>query len=584
MPNVYENVKSISTCKEQINNLAGLAVSKYFYSNNGPPPEPVPDTLRLLLAESDGLYKPLLSSVIESIENNTPIAETCPVAEVVRLAEVAEKHNMPGYQWERLTVETVRSIAQIWLARGMVDKNPQVISQAYAILNGDLTHLTDLTDLTGLTTFNKISHGFNANLTLFNAASELASSDKKRFQGNLLGEIRRYVAENEGSFTTAELDRWLGITHPADKNIRRQACFLLLKNKEIRKDKRIIGKYFIVKKEINLINIIQTEITPFNINLPLGLDKLVRVPKKSIIIIAGTFNAGKTTLALEILKANIYQPYPLYYLMSEMGPSEYKSRVLATHNDLHEWNNRVCAADMTTGFEGAIMHHNPDGLTVIDYLEEIDGEYYRISSDIRGIYDALKTGVAIVSLQKHTRAEVGRGGEATAEKARLYLTMDVLIQKPRCVITAIKIIKAKDYLLENPNGKEIHVEIRAGTQIKVISDWMYCNQKQREQYIKRYQHMEDKGYPEMPDGENELAYRVVLEDGSMGNILKKDVDRWQENMPDINVPGYLAWLERKTKDDEIRLTKKSWFPTIASMLAKKQNQKDQEKNEPWQQT
>lgn len=581
MQNNDNTVKTLNDCKSEINSLAGLAIAKCFYSNNGPPPAPVSDSLRMLLPESDQKYRPLVSTIINAIETGSKIAEVCPVSEAVNLAEVAEKHNLPGYTWERFVVDTIRIIAETWLARGMMDRNPQVISQAYSILNGDLTHLTHLTDLNDLTSFNNFLRSFNANLTLFNATSDLAQSDKKRFNGNLLGEIRQYVSDNEGSFTVKDLDTWLGIHHQADKNIRRQACFLLLRERKIRKDKRVTGKYHILRDDINFIDLNNTETSHFPISLPLGLDGMVNIPTKSIIVIAGTSNAGKTALAMEFLKNNIQQQYPLFYLMSEMGPSEYKNRVEKTHPDIKTWNQRVAAADICTGFDGVIMHHNQDGFTVVDFLEDVGGEYYKIASDIRGIYDALSEGVALICLQKKTASDYGRGGEATTEKARLYLTIDVLHHQPRCTISAIKIIKAKDYNGDNPNGKEIHVKITAGAKIEAISGWMYCNQKQREQYVKQYQHMLDKGFETMPSGEKKLNYRMTLEDGTHGNILQKDVDKWQENMPDIDVKSLLQWLERKTKDGDFMLTRKSWFMQVAGILSKKQKQKAEENEAPF---
>jgi len=46
----------------------------------------------------------------------------------------------------------------------------------------------------------------------------------------------------------------------------------------------------------------------------------------------------------------------------------------------------------------------------------VDGEYFRIASDIRTIYDSLKDGVAVVAIQKHSEARVGRGGKGQQRK------------------------------------------------------------------------------------------------------------------------------------------------------------------------
>ena len=108
----------------------------------------------------------------------------------------------------------------------------------------------------------------------------------------------------------------------------------------------------------------------------------------------------------------------------------------------------------------------------MDYLEDVNGEYYKIASGIREIYDALEGGIAVVALQKAGNQTFGRGGEATSEKARLYLTLDKMAESERGVICALKIVKAKDYPGPNPNGKEVHVKItRQG--IVLLNKWQW---------------------------------------------------------------------------------------------------------------
>jgi hypothetical protein len=322
-----------------------------------------------------------------------------------------------------------------------------------------------------------------------NECQHVNAPKKNSFQGNLAVEIQEWVEESRGSFTVAEIDREFGLTSRKDKQ-RRSTILRRLKDKDIIiKDRRRAGVWHIVNAQIDFIDLEAVDEAPFKLSLPLGLSQIVTIPPKGIVCLAGSPNSGKTCLALNILRANMGE-HSLLYLMSEMGSSEYKQRIQAFGDELTVWNRDIKAASLSSGFDGAIKHHNPHGITVVDFLEEIDGEYYRIASDIRAIYDALGDGVAVVMLQKNTNALYGRGGQATSEKARLYLTLDTLLHRPGFTISSLRIGKAKAYPGANPNGRERHFKIIRGHRIEPVSDWMYCNEKQRAAWITAYQNDE----------------------------------------------------------------------------------------------
>ena len=332
--------------------------------------------------------------------------------------------------------------------------------------------------------------------TVLNESQQSSTSSQRnqqgngsRFEGNLTAEIREWLKDSTGSFTVADIDREFGLTTRQDKQ-RRSTALKEIKNKNyIIRDRRVAGRWHIVNTELNFIDLEAEDESPFKLSLPLDLSQIVTIPPKSIIVLAGSPNSGKTCLALNTLRANMGE-HRLLYLMSEMGGSEYKQRVLAFGDDLGLWKEYVKAAPLSSGFDGAIKHHNPNGITIIDFLEEIEGEYYRISSDIRAIYDSLGDGVAIICLQKKSNALFGRGGEATTEKARLYVTLDTLSHQPGSTIASLRIGKAKSYPGSNPNNKERHFRIIRGHQIKPLSSWMYCHEQDRAAWVTKYQHDE----------------------------------------------------------------------------------------------
>jgi hypothetical protein len=391
-----------------------------------------------------------------------------------------------------------------------------------------------------------------------------------RFVGNLTEEITAYIQDMIGTFSDADIDHQFGLTHRRDKQARSAILKKLYKKNLIKKDLRVAGKWHILSTEAEWVDLLNTPDNYFPLQLPLGLADMVNIPPKSIIVIAGSSNAGKTALAMKLLHDNLTAPFQRLYLMSEMGPSEYRQRVARMTDDLPTWGKCVRAASVTAGFAGLITHHNPDGMTIVDYLEEVEGEYYRIASDIRSIYDSLAGGIAVVCLQKHSRARVGRGGEGTTEKARLYLTIDTLVNSEDATISAIKVIKAKDYPDMNPNGKEVHVAIgRQGTTLVPITRWHYANEVQREAAIKGYERQIEQGKPIIPKTDKEPALEFQTDAGRIVRITEKQVLKWQDEYDKVDVAEVLGKMAVDSYDSPF-LKDKGYFFQIGNTLARKQ--------------
>ena len=164
---------------------------------------------------------------------------------------------------------------------------------------------------------------------------------------------------------------------------------------------------------------------------------------------------------------------------------------------------------------------------------------------------------------------MGRGGEGTTEKARLYLTMDTMVNSPEATIVAIKIIKAKDYPGANPNGKEIHVKIEnKGATITPISEWMYCNEVQREQYTRKYEQKVQYGSKFEETTHKESALEMMTKAGRIVRVLEKDLNRWQEHFSGIDVVAEVGRIAADSYKNQF-LDDKGYFHQIAGILRKK---------------
>ena len=299
--------------------------------------------------------------------------------------------------------------------------------------------------------------------------------------------IDEWLKISTGYFTVDQLDREFGLTTRNEKKQRSKILCGYIKKEIISSDRRIRGRYNILDHNIEWIDPQKEESKPFSLKLPFDLHEKVAVFPKSIIVLAGSTNAGKTALILNTLRLNMSQSYDKVYLMSEMGGAEYRDRILKFEDDPILWKEKIKAASKSYGFNGIIQHYNPNGLTCIDYLEEVEGEYFKMASNIRDIYDSLNQGVAVIAIQKKESSKFARGGEATAEKARLYLSIDYLCTCPGSIACSLQIVKAKQSVGEQMQNKELHFKIFQGSKITPLSDWMLSSQVDRGKCAKDYE-------------------------------------------------------------------------------------------------
>ena len=303
---------------------------------------------------------------------------------------------------------------------------------------------------------------------------------------NLTAHIQLFIEDSTGCFTTRQIDDEFGLKTRKEKNARSWALNKMARKDLITKDRAVAGKWHIIDSKVEWVDLDAPAEETFPVILPFDLHNKIIIPPKAIIILAGSTNAGKTAFILNTLRMNRQQKYKKVYLMSEMGSGEYISRIRGFGEPLENWKS-IKAASKSYDFNGTVKHHNPNGLTCIDYLEEIQGEYFKIASSIRDIYDAMGDGVAIIAIQKKSDQAVACGGEGTMEKSRLYMTLDHLCTKEHSIVCAMTITKLKAFKNKNLQNHELHFEITRGAQISTIMDWTPCHKVDRDRAKIAYQ-------------------------------------------------------------------------------------------------
>jgi hypothetical protein len=217
------------------------------------------------------------------------------------------------------------------------------------------------------------------------------------------------------------------------------------------------GLYRYINGQIDEIDFLNADTTPFPIKFPLGVHELVSIYRKSLIVIAGLPNAGKTAYCLNTAWKN-KDDFKIDYFSSEMGAAELQVRLKKFNHPLNDWS-KVRFVAKSGDFASAV---NPNGFNIIDYLE-VSKDFYEIGGLLTDIFNALNEGIAIAAIQKPPGRDTGVGGARTLDKARLYMAIEPGI---------LKIVKGKLWRQENinPNGLMIHWTLAGGANFRVLPD------------------------------------------------------------------------------------------------------------------
>ncbi len=285
--------------------------------------------------------------------------------------------------------------------------------------------------------------------------------------------IKRWVAGTVGWFTVAQVNDGVGI-NPKGPNRGNRDVILsrLVAAGTLKRHPSQHGIYRLVDNKAPVLDWKDADPNKvLDITWPFGLEQYVKFFRKNIAVVAGAPDSGKTAFMLDFCIKNMNK-YPTIYFSSEMGAEEFRSRVVKTGVDINDWTAEV--RERSANFEDAV---DPDAINIIDYLE-ITQDFSDVGTVIRGIYDRLKDGIAVIALQKkrdttfnkqRVEYDLGRGAEFSLEKARLYLAMDTYTSDTERG-HVIRIVKAKNRVNSaiNPVGIKWKFRLLDGCQFTNI--------------------------------------------------------------------------------------------------------------------
>lgn len=178
----------------------------------------------------------------------------------------------------------------------------------------------------------------------------------------------------------------------------------------------------------------------FDIKYPFGLENYVKTPRRSLVIVGGVPQSGKTAYAHNLFRLNFNHCNTILW-DTENSDAELHDR-LSKHVNYMEWPSENIRS-RSSNFED-VIGQEPDALHIIDYLDVPDNAW-EIKSKLRAYRDSLKGGVAVIVLQKPPGRDLPYGKEPTRWLPRLVIAMEPGL---------LKIVKGKSWVRVdvNPDG------------------------------------------------------------------------------------------------------------------------------------
>lgn len=294
---------------------------------------------------------------------------------------------------------------------------------------------------------------------------ESAVKRAKNRERSISAEVREWVLTTRGNFVTTDVHRELQLTTRDHMKATTMALSRLCEgpNPLIERYGNKRGCYRRIEAGAELVNFLTAPTGEFPVAWPLDLGDMCVVYPGNIIIVAGSKGSGKTAFLLNVARLNM-DKHEICYLNSEMGDTEFRKRLEFFDMPLTDW--KIKAFHRHADFQDLI-----DGsrkIYIIDFLEVTD-EFWKIAETIRQIHEKLKDGIAVIGLQKADGKKVGRGGDFSREKARLYVSLDYV---PEFKSNRIEIVDAKAWRTDiNPRGMVRRYKLVRGCKFHPLTFW-----------------------------------------------------------------------------------------------------------------
>lgn len=290
---------------------------------------------------------------------------------------------------------------------------------------------------------------------------EVIQAHSKKRTGGLAEEVRKFVLSTDGlQICLQDIYTCLQVSTRDDK---KNVSIILKRLSEqglIEKTGDKFGKYRVVSQDSGDMNWKDVDDSVLDVCFPLNFEQIVETIPKSLTVIAGKSNSGKTAFLLNFawLNSNAYADR-IWYFSSELNEPRLKKRLKLFGYPLKDWDH----VHFRPPGHFYLDHLRPDDINIIDYLE-IYKDFYEIGGKLNDIFRKLNKGIALIAIQKNMDTDYGLGGQRGIEKADLYIAMDG---------GRVRIIKGKNWVndYQNPDGMSLDFKIVKGSKFIMTGEW-----------------------------------------------------------------------------------------------------------------
>jgi len=239
--------------------------------------------------------------------------------------------------------------------------------------------------------------------------------------------IEEWISLVDGKFNVRDIWHEVGIETPENKTHLR-VILGRLQTKGIISANGGGGKYRKLDTELQVVDWQKADPNKvLDLKFPFGEHNFAKIYPKSIIIVAGSKNAGKTAYLYNFIKLNM-DKFVIDLFNSETSPEQMKERFAPLDIPVPA---PFAAYQRYDNFADVI---NPDHISVIDYLD-LNSEVYLVGAEIDALFRKTRTAVIIAlqkppptvtivkGIKKLIERDLAYGGGFSAKRAVLYITM-----------------------------------------------------------------------------------------------------------------------------------------------------------------
>ena len=279
---------------------------------------------------------------------------------------------------------------------------------------------------------------------------------------NIAKRIREYTEVTEGNVEVTRLYKDLGLVTTGNKKAALMALGRMVKEGYIAKIKP--GYYRVMEKDAIRLKLSDAGKIggEWDIRYPFDLEKYFVSYHKTVVVVSGEPDAGKTAILLNIAAMNMPLA-PIFYWTSEMGLPELYSRAENFEDfNAEVWDERIVFSERSENFADVVALY-PDAIHIIDNLEMSGDDFKNAGGLIDLIWKALDKGIAFIGIHMDPGREFPVGGMQSVKRARLW--MHLRPQKGGGNIMQVKKFKNWRDKLTNIKGKTFEYRLVRGCKI-----------------------------------------------------------------------------------------------------------------------